>query len=110
MVVDIACPVRSQVRLAIWILRDLKLSMRDWLAVHHSTHSMRVPLIQPDLVLDEKQRLLRQERRAQCGSEVELVQEHSGHLMCSGGVRSHWIREQLTHSTLTKPSRRHWPS
>jgi hypothetical protein len=87
-VVDIACPVGSQVRLAILVLRDLELSMRDWLAVHLPTHSMRVPLIQPDLVLDEKQRLLRQERRAQCGSEVELVQEHSDHLMCSEGVVS----------------------
>lgn len=41
---------------------------------------MHVPLIQPDGVLDEEERLLRQERRAQCGSEVELMQEHSDHL------------------------------
>jgi len=30
--------------------------------------------------LYEEQRLLLQERRAQCGGEVEMVQEHSDHL------------------------------
>jgi hypothetical protein len=30
--------------------------------------------------LHEQQSLLRQERRAQCGGEIELVQEHSDHL------------------------------
>ena len=41
---------------------------------------MRVPLVEPYSILDKKQRLLRQERRAQCGGEVELVQEHSDYL------------------------------
>lgn len=39
-----------------------------------------LPLIEPDGILDEQQSFLRQERRAQCGGEVELVQEHSDHL------------------------------
>jgi hypothetical protein len=45
----------------------------------------RVPLIEPDGILDKQQSFLRQERRAQCGSEVELVQGHSDHLrvMCN---------------------------
>ena len=58
---------------------------------------MRVPLIKPDGVLDEKERLLRQERRAQCGSEVELMQEHSDHLqvkICEVQP-SHWIESTM---------------
>lgn len=47
---------------------------------------MHIPLIESDGILDKQQRLLRQERRAQCGSEIELVQEHSGHLR----VESSW--------------------
>ena len=66
---------------------------------------MRVPLIEPYGVLDEKQRLLRQERRAQCGCEVELMQEHSDHSQVGKcEVRpSHWVESTMTRFRLHSP-------
>lgn len=40
---------------------------------------MHLPLIETHGILHKQKRLLWQERRAQGGGQVELVQEHSGH-------------------------------
>jgi hypothetical protein len=61
------------------VLRYLELAARDSLAVANVQRARCLPLIEPHGILHEQQSLLRQERRAQCGGEIELVQEHSGH-------------------------------
>lgn len=51
--------------------------------------------------MDEKERLLRQERRAQCGSEIELMQEHSDHSrveICEVHP-SHWVESTMPEAT-----------
>jgi hypothetical protein len=54
-----------------------------------------IPLIESNSILDEQQSLLRQKRRAQCGGEIELVQEHSDHLRVLCNVHVHLISVNL---------------
>jgi hypothetical protein len=85
-VIHIARAMRGQVGLSMLILRYLELARHD-LSVEDSIYTRDcLPLIETNGVLHKQQCLLRQERRAQCGGEIELVQEHSDHLrvVCNG--------------------------
>jgi hypothetical protein len=77
--INIAYAVRGQIGLAMLVLWYLELAMCELLAAAIGWTGGCVPLIEPHGILDEQQSLLRQERRAQCGCEIELVQEHSDH-------------------------------
>jgi hypothetical protein len=79
-VVDVTRAMRGQIGLSMLVLRYLELPAQDSLARANVQRTRCLPLIEPYSILDEQQSLLRQERRAQCGGEIELVQEHSGHL------------------------------
>jgi hypothetical protein len=63
-----------------------------------------LPLIETNGILYEQQCLLRQERRAQCGGEIELVQEHSDHLRveCNGHIR--WHSDHFLTTAVPKPT------
>jgi hypothetical protein len=81
------------------VLRYLELPVRDSLAVANVQKGGCLPLVEPHGVLHEQQSLLRQERRAQCGGEIELVQEHSDHLrvVCTIArclAQNHWLLSQ----------------
>lgn len=80
--------------------------MRRGSAAPGREHSS-VPLVEPHGILHKKQRLLRQERRAQGGGQVQVVQEHSGHVLVFGHCNARC--GLVCPSTFTKADHRHLP-
>jgi hypothetical protein len=68
--------------MAVLVLGDLEFAVDRGSVVgsEQRQRAAHVPLIEPHGILYKKERLLGQERRAQGGGEVEMVQEHSDHL------------------------------
>ena len=77
--------------MAILILWNLVFAAHEALVAEmNSRHYRNIPLIQSHGILHKQKCLLWQERWAQSGGQIELVQEHSGHSWGSSMAIALW--------------------